>query len=91
MIDEEVDAEREYRARTGKVLKRVDRCANQKRHGAAEDCPRNAADGRSYCSMACLQDAASRSTVAFVGGSICNLADVFDDEEGTPPTRNPVR
>ena len=64
------DPEREHLARTGEVLRRVDRCANRKRRGAAADCPNDALPGQPYCSVDCLCEGRARSFVKNIGGSI---------------------
>ena len=83
----DLDYEREYRARTGKVFYRKDRCANNKRRGAEADCPGFARRASYYCSSDCLVTAAKRTRNRWVGGSLVGLCDETGD--GTPPTRNP--
>ena len=71
------DPEREYRAATGKVLKRVDRCANHKRNGADADCPNDAREGHSFCCDECASDSFSRSERRHIGGRIVRVVEPF--------------
>ena len=80
------DPEREHLARTGEVLKRVDRCANRERRGAAADCPNDARSNSMFCSVACLDDAFAR-TLRNLGGGLCANAEL--DEEQVGATRFP--
>ena len=91
-IDAEVDPEREYRARTGKVLRRRGLCSNNKRRGASEDCPHEAIWPAWFCSEKCRGESIQRSNARFVGGSICSLPEAPPNESEleTPPTRNPT-
>ena len=87
------DPEREHLARTGEVLKRVDRCANRKRRGAAVDCPNDASpgwgspSGGSYCSGECAAESELRSAQRHVGGGLCTNSEL--DEEQVGGTRFP--
>ncbi len=81
------DPEREHLARTGEMLRRVDRCANRKRNGADSDCPNNARPGRAFCSDACADDSWLRSERRRVGGGLCANSEL--DEEQVGGTRHP--
>ena len=81
------DPEREHLARTGEVLRRVDRCANRKRCGGAADCPNDALPWSSYCSNACGAEAWVRTLRRWVGGSLCANSEL--DEEQVGATRFP--
>ena len=81
------DPEREHLARTGEILRRVDRCANRERRGAAADCPNDALPGQTYCSVACLCEGSARSFVKNIGGSLCANSEL--DEEQVGGTRHP--
>ena len=81
------DPEREHLARTGEVLLRVDRCANRKQRGAAEDCPNDALPYSTFCSLACADEAWGNDKRRFLGGSLCANSEL--DEEQVGATRFP--
>lgn len=55
---------------TGKVVKRRDLCANNKRRGSERNCLNWARNGSCYCSTKCRTEALKRNKKLFVGGSI---------------------
>lgn len=76
------DPEREHLARTGEVLRRVDRCANRKRDGVASGCPNDARPGRAFCSDECALAMWSRSEHRFVGGGLCANSELDEEQVG---------
>ena len=74
------DPEREHLARTGEVLRRVDRCPNT-------DCQNDARPWSSYCSDVCVGEAWARTLRRWVGGSLCVNSEL--DEEQVGATRFP--
>ena len=74
--------------RTGKIPKRRDACANNKRRGAEKDCQSFAEGGSVFCSEECRSEARERNAAQFVGGSIDGH--IADFERRNPHHRDQV-
>ena len=87
---EQDDASIEHFERTGKILMRIDQCANHP--GGGKRCPNDALEGSSFCSEGCREDSASASAKRRLGGSrIGHEGEEHADEQGFGATRHPDR